>query len=551
MDQDKINIDFAKEQEMMGKLVKRLKIPPEFVSARNKLKNAKTTAEKLEAINEERKMILQGAGPEAIEKQHKLGRLTARERVSKLVDTGSFNELDMWHRPYETGFDIGEEWGKGDGVVIGFGKVNNSPISLWAQDATVMGGTIGTVHARKVNMIMDDTVSAKVPIVSIIDSLGLRAQDVIQYPEFFSTSTMAQFQAYVSGVLPSISLVMGPCTGDLAILASLSDFLFMVKDTSYMHLSAPPAGVSSQELGDPWNVHAKVTGSCDVLCENDEDCLKKCRQLLSYLPANNTQKPPIVDTGDDPNRREEELLEIVPTDHKKPYNMYRVIELIVDKGEFFEIKRYWARNIITGFARLNGQTVGIVASNPMVKGGCMNIDAANKESHFNRFCDAFNIPIIWLGDCPAFLPAKDEEYRGLIRTASGMIQINTEITVPQITVILRKMYGGGLFGYPGKQLLGDLIVAWPNQERGLMGPEGAVSIIYRRELEGIQDPEEKALRKKMRVTEMEWGNDMLLREACQDWLDPRATRPWLIKALDWLKNRTEEIEPRKHDNFRI
>ena len=539
------------EREMMEMLMKRLKMPPEFVEARNKLKFGKTVAEKLQAINLERRMILQGGGPEAIERQHSLGRLTARERIGKLVDEGTFSELDLWHRPYETGFDIGEEQGRGDGVVIGYARVHDRPLSIWAHDATVMDGTVGTVHARKVNMIMDDTVSAKVPMVGIFDSLGLRAHDVIQYPEFFSTSTMALFHAYVSGVVPTVALVMGPCTGDLAIIAMLSDFVLMVRNTSYMHLSSPPTGMTSQELGDAWNVHAKVTGCCDVICDNDEDCLKKCRQLLSYLPLNNTQKPPIVDTGDDPNRREEELLEIVPTNPKRPYNIYRVIQLIVDNGEFFELKRYWASNDITGFARLGGRTVGIVASNPMNKGGCMNIDAANKQAKFTRFCDAFNIPLVWLGDCPAFIPAVDEETRGLIRTASGMLQINTEITTPQVTVILRKMYGGGVFASPGKQLLGDLLVAWPNHERGLMGPEGAVSIIYRRELESVKDPATRTRQTKMRVMEMEWGNDMLLREACQDWIDPRETRPYLINALKWLENKHEEIEPRRHDNFRV
>jgi len=539
------------ERELLEMVMKRLKMTPEFVEARNKLKFGKTVAEKLEGLKMERQMILEGAGPEAVERQHKLGRLTARERVAKLMDAGSFRELDMWHRPYETDFNIGEERGRGDGVVIGYGRVNDRSLSLWAQDATIMGGTIATVHARKVNMIMDDTVSAKVPIVGIFDSEGLRAHDVIQYPEVFSTSTMALFHAYVSGVVPSIALVMGSCTEDSALIAMLSDFVFMVRNTSYMHLSPPPPGMTSQELGDPWNVHAKVTGSCDVICDDEEDCLKKCRQLLSFLPLNNTQKPPIVDTGDDPNRCEEELLEIVPTDRKRPYNMYRVISLIVDNGEFFEIRRHWATNDITGFARLGGRTIGLVASNPMYKGGCMNIDAANKQARFNRFCDAFNIPLVWLGDCPAFLPAKEEESRGLIRTASGMIQINTEITTPQIAVTLRKMYGGGGFGTPGKQLMGDLQVCWPTYEQGLMGPEGAVAIIYRRELEAIEDPAEKAKQTKMRVMEMDWGNDMLLREARQDWLDPRETRPFLINALKWLENRHEEIEPRKHDNFRV
>jgi len=551
MNKDEVNISPEKEQEMMDKLVKRLKMSPEFVEARNRLKSGKTVTEKLEAINAERKIILQGAGPEAIEKQHSLGRLTARERVSRLMDAGSFHELDMWHRPYETGFDIGEETGKGDGVVIGFGKVNDRPLSIWSQDATVMGGTVATVHARKINMIMDDTVSAKVPIVGIYDSEGLRAEDAIQYPEFFCTSTMALFHAYVSGVIPTIALVMGPCSGDLAIIASMSDFVFMVKETSYMHLSPAPAENTPQQMGDAGKTHARITGSCDVLCEDEEDCLNKCRQLLSMLPLNNKEKLPLVDTGDEPNRREEELLEIVPTDNRKPYNMHRIIELIADNGEFFELKKHWAQNIITGLVRLGGKTVGIVASNPMYKAGCMTIDAANKQAHFTRLCDAFNIPVVWLGDCPAFLPSKDEEYRGLIRTASGMIQINSEVTTPQITIIIRKMYGGGSFGYPGKQLLGDISVAWPTHERGLMGPEGAVSIIYRRELKEIEDPTERALRKKQRVLEMEWGNAMLVREACQDWLDPRATRPWLISALEWFENREEELEPRKHENFRI
>ena len=546
-----IKISPEEEKEMMEMLMKRLKMSPEFVEARNKLKFGKTVAEKLEALNIERRIILRGAGPEAVERQHKLGRLTVRERVNKLMDPQTFQELDLWHRPYETDFDIGEERGRGDGVVIGYGRIQERPISLWAQDATVMGGTVATVHARKINMIMDDTVSAKVPMIGIIDSEGLRAHDAIQYPELFSTSTMALFHAYVSGVVPTLSLVMGPCTGDMAIIASLADFLFMVKDTSYMHLSNPPPGTTSRELGDPLNVHSKITGSCDVLCDNEEDCLKKCRQLLSFLPLNNTQKPPMLDTGDDPNRREEELLEIVPTNSKQPFNMHRVISLIVDNGEFFEIKRNWASNNITGFARLGGKTVGIVASNPRYKGGCMNIDAANKQAKFTRFCDAFNIPLVWLTDCPAFLPAKDEEWRGLIRTASGMIQINTELTVPQVTVILRKLYGGGIFANPGKRLQGDLNVAWPTQERGLMGAEGGVSIIYRRELDAIKDPVEKAKQTKMRIMEMEWGNDMLLREACQDWLDPRDTRPWLIHALSWLENRCEEMEPKKHDNFRI
>ncbi len=538
------------EQEIMDLAVKRLKIPSDLVESVNKINAAKTMKEKLDAFQMEKQAIVEGEA-EAVERQHKAGRLTARERVNKLVDGGTFQELDMWHRSYETGFNIGEEWGRGDGVVIGYGQVDSRPISVWAQDATVMGGTVATVHARKVNMIMDDTLSAKVPLVGMFDSKGLRAHDVIQYPEFFCTGTMTFFQALASGVIPSIALVMGPCTGDMALVAGLSDFLFMVRNTSYMHLADLPPGMTSQELGDPWNVHAKVTGCCDILADNDEDCLKKCRQLLSFLPLNNTQKPPVIDTRDNTNRCEEELLEIVPVDSKKPYNMHRIISLIVDNGVFFELKRYWASNQIIGFARFGGRTVGLIASNPQVKAGCMNIDTANKQAKFTRFCDAFNIPLVWLADQPAFLPAVEEETRGLIRTACGVIYANTEVTVPQVTVLIRKQYGGGRFGTPGKALLGDLEVAWPTYERGLMGPEGGVAIIYRRALEEIEDPIEKAKFERARIEEMRWGNVIRVREATQDYIDPRETRPLIINALKWLENRHEEMFARKHENIRV
>ena len=551
MSPEEAKISPEQEREIMDMVVKRLKIQPELIESVERLKTARSMGDMVEAFDIEKRMLLQGAGPEAVERQHELGRLTARERVGKLVDEGTFRELDLWHRPYETGFDIGEERGKGDGVVIGYAKIDGRPVSLWVQDATIMGGTVATVHARKINMIMHDTLNARIPIVGIFDSKGLRAHDVIQYPEFYSTSTMAYFQTLASGVLPTIALVMGPCTGDLSLVASLSDFVFMVKGTSYMHLASPPAGITPQELGDPWNVHAKVSGACDVICDDEEDCLEKCRQLLSFLPLNNTQKLPVVDTGDDPNRREEELLEIVPLNSKVPYNMYRIISLIVDNGEFFELKRHWASNDIVGFCRFSGKTVGLVASNPQVKGGAMNIDAANKQSRFTRFCDAFNIPIVWLGDCPAFLAAVEEETRGLIRTGSGMIMANCEVSVPQITIYIRKMYGGGMFASPGKTLGGDLQVAWPTYEIGLMGPEGPVSIMYRKEMEAIQDPVERARQKQVRVEEMRWGNIMQTREATQTYIDPRETRPFIISALDWLENRQEERSARKHENIRL
>ncbi len=506
--------------------------------------------DKLEVFNQERNLIEQG-DTEAIKRQHDKGKLTARERVDKLLDTGSFEELDLWHRPLETGFDIDQQDGRGDGVVVGYGQVDGRPVTIWAQDATVMDGTVGTVHARKVTMMMEKALNARTPIVGIFDSAGLRAQDAVQYPDFYSPAAMAYFQTLASGVIPKISLVMGQCAGELAIVAGLGDFVFMVRNTSYMYLMPPPQDMTGQQLGDAWNVHAKLTGCCDVLADNDQDCLQKCRQLLSYLPSNNTEGPPVVDTGDDPDRRDEELLELVPVDSSKPYSMYKLISLIMDNGDFFEIRRYFARNLITGFARLDGHTVGILANNPQDKGGCMTLDAADKMSHLVRFCDAFNIPLIWLSDTPAFLPAVDEETRGLIRHGAGMIMANSEATVPQITVTIRKKYGGGGLAMPSQRLGGDIDVAWPTYEPGLMGPEGAVSIIHRRELAAITDDTQRQEREKQLIERMQRGLDMQIRESTQKFIDPRDTRPFLIKALKWLRNRKQELAPRKHENIRI
>ncbi len=529
-------------------IAKRFNVGVDFVEAGLEARYAPTMRAKLEAFNKEKKLIVQDA--EAIKIQHDQGRLTARERVGKLLDPQSFDELDLWHRPYETGFDIGEEKGRGDGVVVGYGILNNRAVTLWAQDATVLGGTVGTVHARKVSMIMENGLRNRTPIIAIFDSEGIRAEDAIQYPDFYSASSMAYFQTLSSGVVPKISLVMGPCTGELSLIAGLSDFVFMVRNSSFLHLMPPFPTADSPRIGDPW-VQASITGCCDVLAENEEDCLQKCRQLLSYLPSHNGEYPPVVDTGDDPNRREEELIDLVPVDSLKPYNMYKLISLVVDKGEFFEIKRYWTRNLITGFARLGGNSVGIIASNPQDKGGCMTIDAADKMSRFVHFCDAFNIPLLWLCDTPAFLPAIEEETRGLIRHGARMIQVNSTATVPQITVSVRKHYGGGRLAMPGQSLGGDLAIAWPTHEPGVMGAEGGVSIIYRGELKAIQDEAEREKQRSQRVIEMKWGIDMGVREGTQEIIDPRETRPFLIRAFRWLKDKKRDLPARKHDNFRM
>ncbi len=506
--------------------------------------------QKLAEISELRDELQQGGSAADVEKQHEKGRLTARERIDKLLDPGTFQELDNWRSPMLTGYAIDERNGIGDGVAVGYGKVNGRPIYLWAQDATVLGGTLGNIHARKIAMVMEKAIHARAPIVGIIDSEGARIEDAIQYYRFYSPEAMIYFQAMASGVIPQISLVMGPCVGEMAICSRMADFVFMVKKTSYMHVAPPPEEKTPEEVGDA-ATHSRKTGCCDVMAKSDEECLQQCRDLLGYLPLNNTEGPRVMETGDDPDRREEELLQIVPFDAMNPYSMHKLISLVADNGEFFELRRQWANNLITGFVRLAGRTVGIIANNPQAMGGSLTLDAADKMAGFARFCDAFNIPLVWLADTPAFLPAVDEETRGLIRHGCKLVFSNVEATVPQITIAIRKLYGGGQLGMPGTTLGGDLDVAWPTVQRGLMGAEGAVSIIYKREFQAIDDEEARQKRQAQRTAEMQQKFESLEREWAQEFIDPRDTRPFLIKALKTLAQRHEGRPERKHENIRL
>jgi acetyl-CoA carboxylase carboxyltransferase component len=506
--------------------------------------------QKLGEIGELRDSLRQGGGPAAIEQQHETGKLTARERIDKLLDPGTFQELDIWGTPLGTGYAIDGCEGAADGVAVGYGLVNGRPIYVWAQDATVMGGTTASMHTRKIAMVMDKALQARVPIVGMIDSEGARVEDAIQYYRFYSPEAMAYYHTMASGVIPQITLVMGPCAGEMAITASLADFVFMVKKTSYMLVASPPEDKAAAEVGDS-SAHSRRTGCCDLLAKGDEECLQSCRDLLGYLPSNNTEPPPIVDTGDDPDRREEELLQVVPFDAMNPYSMGKLISLIADNGEFLELRKQWANNLITGFVRLAGQTVGLIANNPQSMGGSLTLDAADKMAWFARFCNAFSIPIVWLADTPAFLPSVDEETRGLIRHGCKLVFSNVEATVPQITIAIRKLYGGGQLAMPGTTLGGDLDVAWPTVQRGLMGAEGAVSIIYKREFQAIEDEAAKQAQQAKRVEEMQQKFESLEREWAQEFIDPRDTRPFLIKALKTLSSKHEERPQRKHENIRL
>ncbi|MFH1032599.1 MAG: acyl-CoA carboxylase subunit beta [Chloroflexota bacterium] len=507
-------------------------------------------AQRLDERNRAKEQARIAGGKLAIDKQHSEGKLTARERIEKLVDPGTFQELDLLVTSAEDALNPSAERIATDGVITGYAKVNGRSLYIWSQDATALRGSLGVSHVKKIVSVMERALQARVPIVGMVDSIGERAGDLLAYPHFYSLESMCQLQTNSSGVIPQIIMVMGPCTGGMALSAALADFVFLVRKTSYMHIAPPQEGTTGDELGSAW-MHARKTGCYDVFAENDTDCLQKCRQLLSLLPQNNDEKPPFVDSGDSPDRREEELLELVPTNESKPFDMHRLISLIVDNKDFFELRRYWAANLIIGLARLGGHVAGLIANNPRDKGGCMNLDAADKMARFVRFCDTFGIPIIWLADCPAFLPAIDEETRGLIRHGSRVIFANSQATVPQITISIRKLYGGGGLALPGIGLGGDFYVSWPVLARGVMGPEGAVSILYRGELDAIKDEAKRKEQQQKRIKEIAQNMKAMELQQPQDFIDPRDTRPFLIKSLNLLSNKKRQLPPRKHSNIRL
>ncbi len=513
--------------------------------------------EKVKELGIEREKLFRVASPKAIERQHDRGKLTARERIDLLFDHGTFKETNAWAKPQMTGFDIDKEDLRGDAVITGYGAVNGRLVFAYAQDFTVAGGTVATVHAKKAMRVMKQALKARVPCVHIIDSGGVRIQDGARrdsnqaYPAYFYLQTIS------SGVIPQIALMMGPCAAGAAYSPALCDFIIMVKGTSHMYIASPTlikaakfTDVTEDEIGGAI-MHATVSGCCDLVAENDEDCLKKAQALLSFLPSNNEEAPPIVHTGDEPERRSEELLDIVPTNLKQWYDMHRVITQIVDSSYFFELKSDYAKNMITGFARLHGQTVGIVANNPMYLAGAIDIDAADKEARFIRFCDCFNIPLIFLVDNPAYLPGVEQERGGIIRHGAKVLHAISESTVPKLTVYIRKAYGGGVPAMCNEPLRSDLLLAWPTTEMGLMSPEAAVNVIYRKEISNSENPEETRKRRiaeynanfgrfPYHAAEMRWVEDII---------DPRDTRPLLIQALKVYSNKKEERPWKKHGNI--
>jgi propionyl-CoA carboxylase beta chain len=509
---------------------------------------------KSEQLRKLREQAMLGGGPKRIEAQHQRGRLTARERLDLLLDKGSYHETDMFvtHRTHDFGLD--EKKYLGDSVVTGWGTIEGRLVYVFSQDFTVFGGSLGEAHAEKVCKIMDMAIKNGAPIIGLNDSGGARIQEGVvslgAYADIFLRNTLA------SGVIPQISAIMGPCAGGAVYSPALTDYIFMVRNSSYMFVTGPNVvktvtheEVDFEELGGA-DVHASKSGVCHYVADSEGDCLYMIRTLLSYLPQNNLEDPPYLDTGDDRLRTEEALDHIVPDDPSKPYEMRDVIRMVVDNGAFFEIHKNYAPNIVVGFARLGGHSIGIVANQPSVLAGVLDINSSDKGARFVRFCDSFNIPVITFVDVPGFLPGTGQEHGGIIRHGAKLLYSYCEATVPKITVITRKAYGGAYDVMSSKHIRGDLNLAWPSAELAVMGPEGAVNIIFRKELAESEDPSK---RRAELVAEYrkKFANPYIAasRGYIDDVIEPRHTRSRLINALEMLSNKRDSNPAKKHGNI--
>ncbi|MCZ6599808.1 MAG: acyl-CoA carboxylase subunit beta [Acidobacteria bacterium] len=497
---------------------------------------------------------LAGAGPERIQKQHDAGKLTARERVHELLDPGTFQEFDRFvvHRCHNFGLDRKKI--PGDGVITGHGRIDGREVMLYSQDFTVFGGSLSETYAQKICKIMDTAVRNGVPIIGINDSGGARIQEGVVslggYAEIFLRNTLA------SGVVPQLTAIMGPCAGGAVYSPAITDFIAMVRETSYMFITGPDVirnvtheEVSKEKLGGA-ETHAAVSGVAHFATDDDRSCLALLRRLFSYLPANNLEEPPHAATDDPVDRQEKGLDSLIPENPNQPYDMKKLLGMVMDDGEFLEVHQEFARNIIVGFARLGGRAVGVVANQPAHLAGVLDIDSARKGARFVRFCDAFNIPLITFEDVPGFLPGTDQEWRGIISHGAKLLYAFAEATVPKITVITRKAYGGAYCVMASKHIRADLNLAYPTAEIAVMGPDGAVSILYRRELAASENPQE-ARERRADEYRRRFANpyDAAERGFVDEVIEPHRTRERLIVGLDLLRNKRDSNPAKKHGNI--
>jgi acetyl-CoA carboxylase carboxyltransferase component len=509
---------------------------------------------KITALQQLREQAKAGGGEDRIASQHERGRLTARERLELLLDKGSFRETDMFVTHRTDDFGLAERKYLGDSVITGWGTIDGRLVCVYSQDFTVLGGSLGEVHAAKICKVMDMALKNGAPLIGLNDSGGARIQEGVVslggYADIFLRNTLA------SGVIPQISAVMGPCAGGAVYSPALTDFIFMVRNSSYMFVTGPDVvrsvtreDVTFEGLGGA-DVHATTSGVCHYVAETEADCLYLIRVLLSYLPANNMEDPPLEPTTDDRLRTEDALNDIIPADPSKPYEMRQVIRLIVDDGVFFEIHEGYAPNIVVGFARLGGHSVGIVANQPSVLAGVLDINASDKAARFVRLCDCFNIPIITFVDVPGFMPGTAQEHGGIIRHGAKLLYAYCEATVPKITVITRKAYGGAYDVMSSKHIRGDLNLAWPSAELAVMGPDGAVNIIFRKELAEADDPDKRRA-ELVEEYRQKFANPFVAasRGYLDDVIEPSMTRPRLINALEMLSNKRDSNPAKKHGNI--
>jgi acetyl-CoA carboxylase carboxyltransferase component len=511
---------------------------------------------RIKALFEVRAEAMLGGGQERIDRQHAKGKLTARERIHRLLDPGTFNELEPFVRLREDELGRTPERYMGDGVVTGYGQIDGRTVFAYAQDFTVYGGTLAEMHGQKICRVMDLALRNGSPIIGLIDSGGARIQEGVRslgaYAEVFRRN------AIVSGVIPQISVMLGPCAGGAAYSPAVTDFIIMVEGASSMFLTGPSVikAVTGEEidietLGGA-RVHTAISGNAHFSAPTEEASLGLCRTLLSYLPANNAENPPVVDTGDDPLRRDDELNHIVPQDPSEPYDMREVLVRVFDQGTWLEVQPDWARNAIIGFARLSGRTVGVVAQQPMVMAGVMDINSSDKICRFVRFCDCFNIPVATFVDSPGFLPGLAQEHGGVIRHGAKVLYAYSEATVPKASVITRKAYGGAYVVLSSKYLGTDINYAWPSAEIAVMGPSGAANILYRREIEEAEDPAARH-RELVEDYRRRFGSPYYAAAAgyIDDIIEPRETRPKLITSLGALQEKFNPMPPKKHGNMPV
>jgi acetyl-CoA carboxylase carboxyltransferase component len=492
-----------------------------------------------------------GGGLDRIEAQHKRGRLTARERLDLLLDKGSFRELDAFVVHRTADFNLDQQKYLSDSVITGWGTIDGRLVYVFSQDFTVFGGSLGEVHAEKICKVMDMALKNGAPLIGLKDSGGARIQEGVVslggYAEIFLRNTLS------SGVVPQISIIMGPCAGGAVYSPALTDFVIMVRKSSYMFITGPEVvktvtheDVSFEELGGA-DIHSEVSGVAHLAADSEADALYLLRKLLSYLPQNNMEDSPFLATEDDPLRSDERLDQIVPADSNKPYDIKEVIHCVVDDRQFFEIHEAYAANIVIGFARLGGHTVGIVANQPAVLAGVLDIKASEKAARFVRFCDAFNIPLVTFVDVPGFLPGTDQEHGGIIRSGAKLVYAYCEATVPKLTVVTRKAYGGAYIVMSSKHIRGDVNLAWPTAEIAVMGPDGAVNVIFRKELAQAEDPEQRRVELVEDYRE-KFANPYVAaaRGYVDDVIEPHETRPRLINALEMLSNKRDTNPAKKH-----